>query len=608
MVNFDDIRGVPQGIGSLTRIPQNVRPILSQQPTTAPVQIAGMAGAGLNLPTSLPNNQFSYMDPRSIDPFAVQPLGSIDYASAFSRQPVAGMQTVDIAPTIKMPVPTTEEELTTEQKIQKAFEEGDITETELEARIKNLAEIRKEPTKEKEPKPSPQKDPYEFLNEFLKTVPSLSADEIKTKVAERAAMFKDVLEMDDNNSKYLTFLEVAKSGLKLAGGKGDKSFLQNFAEAFEDLPTFLQKIAITENQQDKALKMQALNLVLEEEKRAQLAPLERFKALPEKVRTALASGIDPASKEFKDYIQGIKQPDKISMYKFMLENELVDPNDKTFAMELFSGVSQRDKDGEDMPFGKTARGYHLANVNKYGDNFISGDITQDNLKILQTSLSELYNAEKVGVYNSSSGAYEKEQMPPIAKELINRGAYTPTEEPKQSYKDIDFEPAASEEEVINVYGAVGTQGAFKNAVNTIAEVFLQRQPFKDTDAAINTIEKVGLNTRIIVKDAFRGRDTVALLDMLDILTPKAATILKGPQRTAQKFESTADYLENLLGDAQDIVDNPSNYSADEIEGARINMPKLERLVKDYRSLGKILRASLQENRPPLASFYIQPNG
>ena len=92
----------------------------------------------------------------------------------------------------------------------------------------------------------------------------------------------------DNNSKYLTFLEVAKSGLKLAGGKGDKSFLQNFAEAFEDLPTFLQKIAITENQQDKALKMQALNLVLEEEKRAQLAPLERFKALPEKVRTALS--------------------------------------------------------------------------------------------------------------------------------------------------------------------------------------------------------------------------------------------------------------------------------------------------------------------------------
>ena len=602
MANFDDIRGVPQGIGSLTRIPQNVRPILLQQPTTAPVQIAGSAGAGLNLPTSLPNNPFPYIDPRSIDPFAVQPLGSIDYASAFSRQPVAGMQTVDMAPTIKMPVPTTEEELTTEQKIQKAFEEGDITETELEARIKALAEIRKEPTKEKEPEPSPQKDPYEFLNEFLKTVPSLSADEIKTKVAERAAMFKDVLEMDDNNSKYLTFLEVAKSGLKLAGGKGDKSFLQNFAEAFEDLPTFLQKIAITENQQDKALKMQALNLVLEEEKRAQLAPLERFKALPEKVRTALASGIDPASKEFKDYIQGIKQPDKISMYKFMLENGLVDPNDKTFAMELFSGISQQDKDGKDMPFGKTARGYHLANVNKYGDDFISGNITQDNLKILQTSLSELYNAEKVGIYNSSSGAYEKEQMPPIAIELIDRGAYTPTKEPKQSYKDINLE-TIPEEEVISVYGSVGTRGAFKNVVNTIAEAVLRKQPFEDVDAAINAIEKVGLNTKTIVKDAFRGRDTVALLEMLDILTPKAAEITAGPERTAQKFESTAVYLEDLLGDLQNIVDNPSNYSADEIEGARINMPKLERLVKDYNALGATLRAALQENRPPLSSFY-----
>jgi len=602
MANFDDIRGVPQGIGSLTRIPQNVRPILSQQPTTAPVQIAGSAGAGLNLPTSLPNNPFPYIDPRSIDPFAVQPLGSIDYASAFSRQPVAGMQTVDMAPTIKMPIPTTEEELTTEQKIQKAFEEGDITETELEARIKALAEIRKEPTKEKEPEPSPQKDPYEFLNEFLKTVPSLSADEIKTKVAERAAMFKDVLEMDDNNSKYLTFLEVAKSGLKLAGGKGDKSFLQNFAEAFEDLPTFLQKIAITENQQDKALKMQALNLVLEEEKRAQLAPLERFKALPEKVRTALASGIDPASKEFKDYIQGLKEPDKISMYKFMLENGLVDPNDKTFAMELFSGISQKDKDGEDMPFGKTARGYHLANINKYGDDFISGDITPNNLKILQTSLSELYNAEKVGIYNSSSGAYEKEQMPPIARQLINRGAYTPTEEPKQSYKDIELE-TIPEEEAISVYGSVGTRGAAKNVINTIAEAFLQRQPFENVDEGKNVIEDLGISTKIIVKDAFRGRDTVTILNMLDQLTPKAAEITAGPERTAQRFEDTAKYMEDLLRDLQDTVDNPSLYKPESIEGARINIPKLERLVKDHYALGATLRAALQENRPPLSSFY-----
>ena len=149
-------------------------------------------------------------------------------------------------------------------------------------------------------------------------------------------MFKGALGMDQESTKYLTFLEIAKSGLKLAGGKTGR-FLQDFADAFVDLPTFLQKIKLTEDQENKSIKIQALQSVLDEEKNKTKSLYERYKSLTNEAKNLIAAGVSFDSPEGKAALLGITDPEKIKLLNYALDSGMVKPEEKDKQLSILFG-------------------------------------------------------------------------------------------------------------------------------------------------------------------------------------------------------------------------------------------------------------------------------
>lgn len=171
-------------------------------------------------------------------------------------------------------------------------------------------------------------DDVSFLEKFFQDEEPATQEEIMQKIDARTKMFKGLLGMDEENTKYLTFLEIAKSGLALAAAPGGRSFVQNFADAFQNLPAFLQKIRSTQDAQDKQLKMSALQAVLDEERNKTKSQLERFKALPDEFKNLMIAGIDPRSPRGQAYLLDIKDPgEKIQNLNYLIDNGLLEQND-----------------------------------------------------------------------------------------------------------------------------------------------------------------------------------------------------------------------------------------------------------------------------------------
>ena len=171
-------------------------------------------------------------------------------------------------------------------------------------------------------------DDVSFLEKFFQDEEPATQEEIMQKIDARTKMFKGLLGMDEENTKYLTFLEIAKSGLALAAAPGGRSFVQNFADAFQNLPAFLQKIRSTQDAQDKQLKMSALQAVLDEERNKSKSQLERFKALPDEFKNLMIAGIDPRSPRGQAYLLDIKDPgEKIQHLNYLIDIGLLEQND-----------------------------------------------------------------------------------------------------------------------------------------------------------------------------------------------------------------------------------------------------------------------------------------
>ena len=140
-------------------------------------------------------------------------------------------------------------------------------------------------------------------------------------------------------------------------------------------------------------------------------------------------------------------------------------------------------------------------------------------------------------------------------------------------------------------GSFGLGGAVDSFFNTAADIIGVDLPNEETERGIQAVTNLEVRTKILLADAFPGRPSVHIMQMLDEITAKPKQIMMGEGKAKIKLSQTRDLINEALRLNQDIVNNKSKYRPLEVSAANKKIGDLVSIRTDYDTILRSMNKS-----------------
>jgi len=404
------------------------------------------------------------------------------------------------------------------------------------------------------------------LLDMLNPVPAKSTEELKTDITARQDFLNSLLGEADDQSKANVFLKLAESGLRLAGAPGGRSFVQNLADAFSDFPAFLQKMNQERNAQEKAIKLQAINYVLNAEEERRNRPTKFFQSLPDDVQKALLLGIDPKSKEGRKLL-GLGVEGEVDYTKMFKDKEVAT------ATALLPDFLDMNLNREGLQAFVNA--IEIMAKPKTEINQSTGIVETKSGFLPSTIENALRNQRQVG--DQVVPMYTLLDSPTINKYFENQ------EETTFILKELENLDVPEEFDAIQFEEAYGIPGSFFRAVNAFVSPFVEQLPEEDATRARQELAILEKDTLKELKKFYPGERGKYFMELMQDITDFVPDGLgmKTALVAVEQLKSTRNYLDDGIELKKAIIENPEEFSATDIRNAKDDLLSLATLRKKY---------------------------
>jgi hypothetical protein len=414
------------------------------------------------------------------------------------------------------------------------------------------------------------------LLDMLNPVPAKSTEEIKSDITARQDLLNSLLGEADDQSKANVFLKLAESGLRLAGAPGGRSFVQNLADAFSDFPAFLQKMNQERNAQEKAIKLQAINYVLNAEEERRNRPTKFFQSLPDDVQKALLLGIDPKSKEGRkllglgvegedDYTKMFTDKEAAAATKLL--PDFLDMNLNREGLQVFvNAVELMAKPKTEI---NQETGIVEARIGFLPSTIENALKTQTQVGDQVVPMYTLLNSPTINEYFEN-----QEEISFILKKLENVDV-------PEGFSDIQFEQA------------YGIPGSFVRAISGLVSPFVEELPYPDATRGKTELNLLQKDTMKELKKFYpgeRGQFFMKLMESITDFVPVNVNF-KTALVALEQLESTRNYIDTGIKLKKDIIENPQEFSIGMVREAKEDLDSLYTLRVKYDFIINQIRAT-----------------
>lgn len=131
---------------------------------------------------------------------------------------------------------------------------------------------------------------------------------------------------------------------------------------------------------------------------------------------------------------------------------------------------------------------------------------------------------------------------------------------------------------------VGARGFLGNIVNTITDAVGAGLAFENVAQSKIALNNLQGRTMLELASMMPGRESNLVRERLESYAVTPTSLFEGDESALLKLTQTRNYIDELLGRAQDKVDNPSAHPPKEVAAARDNMASVESLRNAYNHI------------------------
>ena len=129
---------------------------------------------------------------------------------------------------------------------------------------------------------------------------------------------------------------------------------------------------------------------------------------------------------------------------------------------------------------------------------------------------------------------------------------------------------------------VGVRGSAMRTINRLSDAIGSGTPFPETDEARLVLENIRNDTMFELAKALEGRVALQALEWIrEGFTVNPSSILSGEESSKRHLETTRDWIVRAENTQRDIIENPYDYSAREVQQARSQARRLADLRSNY---------------------------
>ena len=164
----------------------------------------------------------------------------------------------------------------------------------------------------------------------------------------------------------------------------------------------------------------------------------------------------------------------------------------------------------------------------------------------------------------------------------------------------------------------GAGGFLKSTINTITDAVGAGLQFPQAEQAKQALNTMQTRTMLELAAMMPGKPSNLIRERLESIAVTPASVFEGDERALTKLVQTRGYIGELLGEAQDILDNPQNYSPKEVAAARAGRSTVRNLYEAYGHIinnwrpgsagAPRITTKEQRDRLPPGARYVAPDG
>lgn len=148
--------------------------------------------------------------------------------------------------------------------------------------------------------------------------------------------------------------------------------------------------------------------------------------------------------------------------------------------------------------------------------------------------------------------------------------------------------------------ATGPSGVFGNVSNTVMEAFGASAPRPDVERAVQALNNLNVQTISALQEAVPGRPSVFLMERLEKLAVKPASLMQGDDRALTRLKQTRDMIQTEMERMErDVLRNPAGYTKQEISRVQSNFSQIAGVKREYDTIiANFGRGNKRERRAP----------
>ena len=147
--------------------------------------------------------------------------------------------------------------------------------------------------------------------------------------------------------------------------------------------------------------------------------------------------------------------------------------------------------------------------------------------------------------------------------------------------------------------AVGVRGFMGKNINTIVDALGGRLPFPRLEEASQALTNLNVQTVTLLQDAVPGRPSNLLMQKLEELAVRPASLFMGDERAKIRLTQTRNMLKQEVDRIErEILRNPQLYTQSQLSASRNSFGQLQQLVQEYDQIISAFRGrNVREQRP-----------
>ena len=152
-----------------------------------------------------------------------------------------------------------------------------------------------------------------------------------------------------------------------------------------------------------------------------------------------------------------------------------------------------------------------------------------------------------------------------------------------------------------VHGALatGVRGFMGKNVNTIVDALGGRLPFPRLEEASQALTNLNVQTVTLLQDAVPGRPSNLLMQKLEELAVRPASLFMGDERAKIRLTQTRNMLKQEVDRIErEILRNPQLYTQSQLSASRNSFGQLQQLVQEYDQIINSFRGRGVNNQQP----------